>query len=514
MNLKNNLQKTIVLHPILFAIFPISFLFSINLHTLVLENILIPLSLVLAVTVLLWILLRYIFKSTEKSGLLVSVYLALFFTYGHIFYFIDGSEIGGFEIGRHRFLLITYVAVFIAASYYFTKAKRTFVIPTTVSNYISATLFVIILVNIGTYYLENNYLYDTDTTAEKYPFDVSTIATYPDIYYIILDDYANSNSLEKYLDYDNQEFISFLTKRGFDVADESYSNYPSTLFSLPSIMNMKYVNYLSEKYYDSSNERELYHMMDTNLVTQYYKSIGYETINFDGGNFFNEIENFDQNMCMRNIWHEDLWTIIQHTTILGPFSIKKSADDLREYRLCVFSELPKLQHDNDKPIFVFAHIMMPHSPYLFKANGEPQDQNKVFLELDLEFNKYPYLDQLKFVNKKTQEVIDKLLLESDVPPIIIIHSDHGARMGIDDWDNAWKDEKLVERIFNNFDAYYLPDEKKDLLSEPRTPVNTFRIIFNSYFNGEYDLLENSSYYSNPFDKIYQFKDVTDILIKN
>ena len=148
MNLKNNLQKTIVLHPILFAIFPISFLFSINLHTLVLENILIPLSLVLAVTVLLWILLRYIFKSTEKSGLLVSVYLALFFTYGHIFYFIDGSEIGGFEIGRHRFLLITYVAVFIAASYYFTKAKRTFVIPTTVSNYISATLFVIILVHV------------------------------------------------------------------------------------------------------------------------------------------------------------------------------------------------------------------------------------------------------------------------------------------------------------------------------------------------------------------------------
>ena len=28
------------------------------------------------------------------------------------------------------------------------------------------------------------------------------------------------------------------------------------------------------------------YMMDSNLVTQYFKSIGYETINFDGGNFF------------------------------------------------------------------------------------------------------------------------------------------------------------------------------------------------------------------------------------
>ena len=106
MSSNNNLHKTRVLHPILFAIFPIAFLFSINLHTLVLEDILIPLSLVVTVSVLLWILLRYIFKSTEKSGLLVSVYFTLFFTYGHIFFFIDGAEVGGFEIGRHRFLLI------------------------------------------------------------------------------------------------------------------------------------------------------------------------------------------------------------------------------------------------------------------------------------------------------------------------------------------------------------------------------------------------------------------------
>ena len=86
MSLKNRIKKTIVLHPVLFAIFPIGFLYSINLHTLVLEDILIPLSLVVAATILLWILLRYLFKSTEKSGMLVSVYLALFFTYGHIFF--------------------------------------------------------------------------------------------------------------------------------------------------------------------------------------------------------------------------------------------------------------------------------------------------------------------------------------------------------------------------------------------------------------------------------------------
>ena len=66
MSLKNKLQKTVILHPVLFAIFPIAFIFSINLHTLVLEDIFIPLSLVVAATILLWTLLRYFFKSTEN----------------------------------------------------------------------------------------------------------------------------------------------------------------------------------------------------------------------------------------------------------------------------------------------------------------------------------------------------------------------------------------------------------------------------------------------------------------
>ena len=110
--------------------------------------------------------------------------------------------------------------------------------------------------------------------------------------------------------------------------------------------------------------------------------------------------------------------------------------------------------------------------------------------------------------------IDKLLKEADTQPIIIIQSDHGARMGVEDWNTAGSDEKLVERIFNNFDAYYLPGEKKNILYEPRTPVNTFPIIFNSYFNGEFNLHENRIYYSNPFENSYQFKDVTDVLIKD
>jgi len=37
-------------------------------------------------------------------------------------------------------------------------------------------------------------------------------------------------------------------------------------------------------------------------------------------------------------------------------------------------------------------------------------------------------------------------------------------------------------------------------------VNTFRIIFNSYFGGNYDMLPNVSYFS-PVPNLYEFSEV-------
>ena len=46
-----------------------------------------------------------------------------------------------------------------------------------------------------------------------------------DIYYIIVDGYASSSTLEEIYGYDNHEFTDYLTERGFYVASESRSNY-------------------------------------------------------------------------------------------------------------------------------------------------------------------------------------------------------------------------------------------------------------------------------------------------
>ena len=86
--------------------------------------------------------------------------------------------------------------------------------------------------------------------------------------------------------------------------------------------------------------------------------------------------------------------------------------------------------------------------------------------------------QLKFTNSKTIELIDLIIKEKSRTSIIILQSDHGQRIGVD-WEKPTDD--MIIQSLNNFNAYYLPDVEKDLIYDGMTPVNTFRIIFNTYF---------------------------------
>lgn len=57
-------------------------------------------------------------------------------------------------------------------------------------------------------------------------------------------------------------------------------------------------------------------------------------------------------------------------------------------------------------------------------------------------------------------------------------------------------------------AYYFPGQQVDLLYPSVTPVNSFRIVFNTFFGDNYDLLEERSYFL-PSARPYDFIDVTE-----
>jgi hypothetical protein len=92
---------------------------------------------------------------------------------------------------------------------------------------------------------------------------------YPNVYHILLDAYANCNTMDR-LHYNNRPFYDQLKHNGFIVYPSSWSNYPFTQPSAASMLNM---NYLSEDV--RSNASKCNYMISHNEVFNIFKKNGY-----------------------------------------------------------------------------------------------------------------------------------------------------------------------------------------------------------------------------------------------
>src|SRR5690606_5473879 len=75
------------------------------------------------------------------------------------------------------------------------------------------------------------------------------------------------------------------------------------------------------------------------------------------------------------------------------------------------------------------------------------------------------------------------------------------------WQDAPPDELRIKTGILN--AYYFPGRDYDGLTQDITPVNSYRVLFNTYFSTTFPLLENRIYAFPNDGKIYEFHDVTD-----
>jgi hypothetical protein len=155
-------------------------------------------------------------------------------------------------------------------------------------------------------------------------------------------------------------------------------------------------------------------------------------------------------------------------------------------RMRVFSALEKLKQipAMDEHTFVFAHLVIPHPPYSFGPDGEWVSFND---GASVQERAKAYSNQALFINREILKVVDAVLSKSETPSVIIIQGDHGPLPDI-----AFSGAEKMP-ILN---AYYLPgaDSQKSLYPSI-SPVNTFRVVLNSYFGKNLPFLEDVSYYA-------------------
>lgn len=319
----------------------------------------------------------------------------------------------------------------------------------------------------------------------------------PDIYYIILDGYAGEKTLQEAYFFDNSPFLRALEKKGFYVAPESKANYLITFLSLTSSLNMAYLDPLVEVVGKNSRDRTLpYALMDDNQVLRFLHSQGYRSYHFSSGWAATEDNPFAEKV-FDHFKTSELGFLLLRSTPLRLLTPNERAVTLL-YAFDKLKEMPSLPG----PKFIFAHIEAPHPPYVFDAEGniisdDPYDPSgKQWVD------KQGYINQLQFTNKKTLEIVDALLEESEHHPIIIIHGDHGVDTRLD-WVNHPTQQRLEERS-HIFNAYFLPGSPRGLLYPTISPVNSFRLIFNAYFQQQLPLLDDNTYFSDHYQTPYNF----------
>jgi hypothetical protein len=474
------------------------------------------------IAAVIYIVPGLITKNFRKSGLAASIFFLFFLVFGHLFEL--AQKISDFGGHADAVTLVPWIILLAAALFFAIRSKSDLVKATKLMNVVSICLILIPSFNIVSFALfKKTRDYSELITRSEIKLSPKS-EEMRDIYLIILDGYGRDDVLREMYGFDNGEFIRCLEKKGFYVNRKATTNYCRTLISLPSILNFRYLGDTAKKAREmglKKYDRTAYiRMLKDNDVMRLLKDAGYTTVAFRTGYMVMDCEYADMFLDI-NVVMSQFERAYYNTTpiaaLLDLFVKKDSYNHERRQRVrYVFDKIPKIGKEVT-PKFVYAHIIVPHPPFVFGPDGEevtpkikPIMLGTVFMEKgELTVEEYidGYIKQLRFANMKTRKLIDGILENSKREPIIIIMSDHGPATR---FHRDKREESDLKERFSNFAAYYLPGMDAGKIPEGMTSVNVFRLIFKNYFNADLDLLPDRQYFV-PSNDINSFEDVTDLL---
>jgi hypothetical protein len=490
-----------VFYPLLFGIYPALGLMAFNITQITLLAGLRSVLISIVFTFGIYAAFCWRVGDKDKAALLCSWFTVFFFAYGHVYDVLKGWTALGIILGRHRFLFPLWLIVFgVGAWLIYAKAKRLHSVSRTL-NIVSVILVIMPIITIARLEWQRSHSsFIPRVTTELTPSSSSTTSgQLPDVYYIILDGYTRDDMLLRGYGLDISEFIGQLEELGFYLPRCAQSNYGITALSLASSLNMDYLDkVIPQTNIEPSNWIPFSEPIRHSQVRRIFESMGYKTVAFGSSDwwwtqlpdanylFTSNYSKLDILISFRSISNFEI--LFLRTTILRVFEealpspVEKSPDVvLAEDILTVLDQLKNVPQ-LPGPKFVFVHLQAPHDPYVFSPDGEI---------VITESKKPGFPNEIQYLNKRIVPLVQTIIKHSSVPPIIILQADHG-------WDT---DTRMA--IFN---ALYFPNGGDKVLYPTLTPVNTFRLVFDTYFGQEFPLLPDISYYSTNED-LFNFTEV-------
>lgn len=457
-------------------------------------------------------------RQLHTACTVASVLLAGFFSYGHLYDWGRQLSPMASEIVRHRFLLPTFVALVALSVLYLWGRPQISRALTPALNLAGLALVIMPIASVVRGELEVQRLSSVrDDSQDSCRLSISAGKETRDVYYLVFDEYARADVLAESYAIDNGEFISALERRGFFVADGSQSNYANTGMSLASSLNMDYLPLEGQSWQESEND--YWTGIADNEVRRQLACVGYSVVGFDSGYDWSTWEDADVflspiqgregtalsaglNAFEALLVYSSLLRVAVDASIALPeVLIPDLGAPMERHRQRILFTLEVLEgsvFELRAPKFVFAHVIAPHRPFVFGPEGEARGAGEIFTlieqpDQDQVSETVAYTDQIQYINGRILRAVDEILASypAGQEPIIVLQADHGPDIS----------QEGRMRIFN---AYYLPAEGSNNLYESISPVNTFRVIFNTHFGADYELLPDVSCYSR-YDSLRDFR---------
>lgn len=438
----------------------------------------------------IFLLLCY-FINPNKATILLSTYLTWYLYFKTIQVKLVSIHILSIFSNLSYFLGCTIVLLMlITVIVFFLRESRV----KKMSKYLNLLFIIFLITEVGKMWLQLIYENPRHYNTNQLEFKAITSQIRPDIYLLVMDEYAGFQSSETNFNYNNQEFVNKLRADNFFVANSPNSNYNSTLFSLASMFNLNYSNSFIEKNLkDISAFGQAAKEIQYNILVPFLISRGYIIKNYSGFRiesipsgafYFMAIENrLALEKTFGNVLKNELFSRLPSNSLQRFLGTQIAQVD--EYNQAVYRKCKKefSKDSNMNPKFVYAHFFMPHEPLLYSKDGKVRKYSDVFLDKRMGTYKKSYAEYLQYTNSQISTLIN-LILNKKGDKIVLLVSDHGERFT----KGTTKGSE-----YNNFFAVYNSQKKYNSFSDTFPLINTFRVILNDYFNQELPMLENKKF---------------------
>jgi hypothetical protein len=332
----------------------------------------------------------------------------------------------------------------------------------------------------------------------------------PDIYLIVLDKYTGSTMLAATFGFDNHPFEDALRSRGFVVPTDARANYLHTFLALGAMLNLRYLDDLTARFGNREQWEVAYPLIENNRLAAFLRDHGY-TIATMPTAFAGTRQNryADRQLIPpREVRPEIYARWVKQTAGPGlrllacavagcvanmpPY--EPSSVDVLERQ---FRAVRDASRQDGHPLFVFAHLLVPHEPYVYgpacqhRAPFWPQEDITQAEQI-----RRRYLDQIRCLNTTLLALADTIRSRSPVPPVILLQADHGhGRLGRMVPPLSLAAPDAIRERTSVFAAYLLPGLPSDSVWAEITPVNALRLVLRHYFHADLPSLPDRTFWS-------------------